>query len=280
MTCTSLLWVFVAFRQRQVHLTHLHTGSVGKGNVEEQVRQGAACFLCFDMKAAHLCAQPVKTQPCAFFIFIFIAPRLWKHEGEKPTNVWDGADEGPHCSAVASLSSRQQAQCEAVSFLSPTLPLIYFFLSGAVADFFFFFSFNRLPPEAARAPSHLSLPFIFILCFCLASWSQAGQRGRGSEDEGAALCRTLPQFVAPLCCVSEAHPLPLLLLLPPCCGGVGGVGEGWGGGGPVYFGAGVCIWTTVHTGPGEPSRLRASNLNAASFTLPPCDSLLLNKVLR
>lgn len=55
----------------------------------------------------------------------------------------------------------------------------------------------------------------------------------------------------------------------------------WGreGGCPVYFGAGVCVWTTVHTGSGEPSRLRAPNLNTPSFTLPPCDSLSLNKVL-
>lgn len=100
---------------------------------------GAECFLCFDMKAAHLCAEPMKPNPVRFLFFIFIAQHLWKREGKKPTNIWDGADEGPHCSAATSLSSRQQTQCEAVSFLSSTLPLIYLFLSRTVADLFFFF---------------------------------------------------------------------------------------------------------------------------------------------
>lgn len=134
-----------------------------------------------------------ETQPCAFFIFIFIAQHLWKREGKKPTNIWDGADEGPHCSAATSLSSRQQTQCEAVSFLSSTLPLIYFFLSRTVADLFFFFSFYHLPPKAACDPSHLSLPFIFILFFFLTSSSRWGRMGGEARTRGlhfVALCRS------------------------------------------------------------------------------------------
>lgn len=163
----------------------------------------------------------MKPNPVRFLFFIFISQHLWKREGKKPTNIWDGADEGPHCSAATSLSSRQQTQCEAVSFLSSTLPLIYFFLSRTVADvFFFFFPFTisllKLLVFRLTCRSLLSLFCFFFLLLCPGGAAWEGKPGQGG-------C-TLLHFVAPLCCVSRAHPLPTLL--PPCRGGVGGVRGG------------------------------------------------------